>query len=288
VHDDHESIQTISPGPAGTRRPVRPSTVRTDRGPLASHARSLSETHGSRVSILAADRDLAAAVPAAYRPRAQRALWTASISFDAGPVDLTRASLPPTVFALLVLRGVLTRRTPLIDRSMIELLLAGDVVLPWPPSPSEPLTETRLLALEDLRLAVLDHRFMKAAAIWPTLMVTIQQRLNDQQHRLATHGAICQLPRVEQRVMAVMWLLASRTGTVTPHGTELPVKLTHDALAELTGSRRPTVSLAVKLLRERGHLARRHNGAWLLPQISSRLTFEDRIASLSDGATSSR
>ncbi|HEX3975237.1 MAG TPA: Crp/Fnr family transcriptional regulator [Solirubrobacteraceae bacterium] len=221
-------------------------------------------------------------MPAPDLPRAQRAMWTASISFQAGPVDLIPASLPPTVFALLILKGVLTRQTGLSDRSMIELLLAGDILLPWPPSPTAPLTETRLIALDDVRLAVLDHRFMKAAAIWPSLMVTVQQRLNDQQHRLATHGAICQLPRVEQRVMAIMWLLAARTGIVTARGTELPVRLTHQALAQLTGSRRPTVSLAVKRLRQYGYVDRGDDGAWVLPQVPARLVFEDLIADLSE------
>jgi predicted transcriptional regulator len=242
----------------------------------------LSETKITRVSVLGADGELAAAVPAPDLPRAERAMWTASISFQAGPVDLIPASLPPTVFALLVLKGVLTRQTGLSDRSMIELLLAGDILLPWPPSPTAPLTETRLIALDEVRLAVLDQQFMKAAAIWPSLMITVQQRLNDQQHRLATHGAICQLPRVEQRVMAIMWLLAARTGIVTVRGTELPVRLTHQALAQLTGSRRPTVSLAIKRLRQHGYVERGHNGTWVLPQGPARLMFEDLIADLSE------
>jgi hypothetical protein len=221
----------------------------------------------ARVSLLAADPELGAAVPMPERPRAQRAMWTTSIAFEAGPVELSPALLSPTVFALLVLRGVLTRQTYLADRPMIELLLAGDVLLPWSPPPTAPVIETRLAALEDVRLAVLDHRFMKAAALWPALMITIQRRLAEQQQRLATHGAICQLPRVEQRIMAIMWLLASRTGTVTLNGTELTVKLTHEALAQLTGSRRPTVSLAIKHLREHGYLVRRDSGAWLLPPV---------------------
>jgi CRP/FNR family transcriptional regulator, cyclic AMP receptor protein len=219
-----------------------------------------------RISVLGADRELAAAVPALDLPRAQRATWATSISFAAGTVDLV-PYLPPTAFAVLILQGMLTRQTELEGRSMIELLLAGDVLLPWPPEPTTPLTETRLIALDDVRLVVLDHRFMRVAAIWPSLMITIQRRLNDQQHRLATHGAICQLPRVEQRVMAIMWLLAARTGTVSPRGTELSVRLTHEALAQLTGSRRPTVSLAIKDLRERGYLERAENGAWLLPHL---------------------
>jgi predicted transcriptional regulator len=278
VPSAHNRSQTV---PLAPPRAARLSTVNTD-GEALPAARSFSEARASRVSVLQADRDLAAAVPASDLPRVQRALWTAAISFQAGPVDLALAPLPPTAFALLVVKGVLTRQTRLSDRPMIELLLTGDILLPWHPSPTAPLTETRLIALDEVRVAVLDHRFMKAAAIWPALMITVQQRLNDQQHRLATHGAICQLPRVEQRVMAIMWLLAARTGTVTPRGTEVAVTLTHEALAQLTGSRRPTVSLAIKRLRQRGYLERRDNGAWLLPQVPARLMFEDLIADLSE------
>ena len=236
----------------------------------------------ARVSLLSEDPELAEAVPADERPQAQRAMWTAALTFDAGPVDLTRAPVSATAFVLLVLKGTLTRQTALSDRAMIELLLAGDGLAPWPPSPSAPLTETRLTALGEVRLAILDHSFVKAAALWPGLLIAVQRRFAEQQHRLATHGAICQLPRVEQRVMAIMWLLAARSGTVTAHGTELSLALTHDALAQLTGSRRPTVSLAVKRLRQRGYLARRDDGVWLLPRVPTRFGFEDLIANLSE------
>lgn len=236
----------------------------------------------ARISLLSEDPELAEAVPAEQRPRAQRALWTAALTFDAGPVDLTLAPLSPTAFGLLVIKGALTRQTGLSDRAMIELLLAGDGLSPWPPSPSALLTETRLTALGEVRLAVLDHRFVKAAALWPGLLIAVQRRFTEQQHRLATHGAICQLPRVDQRVMAIMWLLAARSGTVTAHGTELSLSLTHHALAQLTGSRRPTVSLAIKRLRERGYLARRDDGGWLLPRVLTTVGFEDLVANLSE------
>jgi hypothetical protein len=50
---------------------------------------------------------------------------------------------------------------------------------------------------------------------------------------------------------------------VTPSGTVLPVALTHDALGECIGARRPTVSLALKELADRGALVRLDEG-WLL------------------------
>ena len=75
---------------------------------------------------------------------------------------------------------------------------------------------------------------------------------------------ICQLPRVDQRVLALMWLLAESWGRVTPSGTTLPLSLTHDALGALIGARRPTVTLAMRELTERGAVIRQDQGYLLL------------------------
>jgi hypothetical protein len=80
---------------------------------------------------------------------------------------------------------------------------------------------------------------------------------------MAAQIAICQLPRVEDRVLAMMWLLAEAWGRVTSSGTVLPVALTHDVLGELIGARRSTVTLALKELAEEGALFRQ-DGEWLL------------------------
>jgi hypothetical protein len=84
-----------------------------------------------------------------------------------------------------------------------------------------------------------------------------------QAERLTTQLVVCQLPRVDQRLLALMWLLAESWGRVTPAGTTLPLKLTHDALGALIGARRPTVTLALRDLSERGAIVRQDQG-WLL------------------------
>jgi len=50
---------------------------------------------------------------------------------------------------------------------------------------------------------------------------------------------------------------------VTTVGTTVPVSLTHEALGELIGAQRSTVSLALSELTQRGALVRQ-NGSWLL------------------------
>jgi CRP-like cAMP-binding protein len=93
---------------------------------------------------------------------------------------------------------------------------------------------------------------LHAATRWPTLLAAVQQRLADQQARLATQGLVLQLPRAEHRILVTLWLLAERCGRVTPDGLPLPLTFTHEALSRMTGARRPTVSLALAHLQTTG------------------------------------
>jgi hypothetical protein len=113
------------------------------------------------------------------------------------------------------------------------------------------------------RLAVLEDHMLLAIRRFPQLSVGLHMRMADQHERLAAQLVICQLPRVEDRVLAMMWLLAESWGRVTSSGTALPISLTHDALGELIGAKRPTVTLALRELSERGALVRTDQG-WLL------------------------
>jgi hypothetical protein len=63
--------------------------------------------------------------------------------------------------------------------------------------------------------------------------------------------------------MAIMWLLAEKWGYVTRAGTVLPLALTHATLGYLIGARRPTVTLALGELAERGRLVKQDDG-WLI------------------------
>ena len=82
-------------------------------------------------------------------------------------------------------------------------------------------------------------------------------------HRLTGQLVICQLPRVDQRVLAIMWLLAESWGQVTPGGVRLPLALTHETLGAMVGARRPTVTLALRKLSQQGAIIHQESG-WLL------------------------
>jgi hypothetical protein len=118
-------------------------------------------------------------------------------------------------------------------------------------------------AIEGTRLALLGSEFLLAARRWPGLVAGLQIRVGEQAERVAVQLAICQLPRVEERLLSLFWWLAESWGRVTSTGTMLPMAITHDVLGALVGARRPTVTLAVGDLVERGAIARQDRG-WLL------------------------
>ena len=105
-------------------------------------------------------------------------------------------------------------------------------------------------------MAILGSEVLIAAHRWPRIVAGLNARIGEQSERLTTQLAICQLPRVDQRVLAMMWLLAESWGRVTAAGTTLPLALTHDALGALVGARRPTVTLALGELTDRGAIVR--------------------------------
>src|SRR5205814_1889348 len=103
-----------------------------------------------------------------------------------------------------------------------------------------------------------------AAHRTPRLVAGLHARSTEQADRVAVQLAVCQLPRVEDRVLSMLWLLAESWGQVTAHGTALRLHLTHETLGGLVGARRSTVTLALGQLTEGGAILRQDRG-WLLP-----------------------
>ncbi len=232
--------------------------------PAVATTSSSSHATGDSRALLLEDPDLADSIPPGDRERATRALRVDVVDLPAGHVDIAALDLPPTTFALLLTSGVITADVLVGDRVMNQLFIDGDVLLTGSPSPTTPSSSRELVVIDGAHAAVLDRRFMLGAAHWPALMGAVMSRVADQQHRLAVHGAICQLPRSEQRTMAILCHLASRTGTVTPDGVLLRRPLSHQQIADLIGARRPTVSLALRSLQDHGLIRRLVDGSWLL------------------------
>lgn len=218
----------------------------------------------SLLRLLEVDAELAEAVPEHERARAARALAVPTLTLGAGLQQLDQGGLPANTFALMLTSGFAAREVSVEDRAVGELLGPGDVVLPWD-APDDMLgAQLSFMVHEPVRIAVLDEGFLVIAARWPGLMRAVQRRLSDQSHRLALHGIICQLPSVEQRLLALLWHLSARWGKVVPGAVLLPLHMTHASMGRVLGAHRSTVTLALTRLRTEGRLERRSDGAWLL------------------------
>jgi CRP/FNR family transcriptional regulator, cyclic AMP receptor protein len=174
--------------------------------------------------------------------------------------------LPDGVLPLgfMVTQGLLSRELLLGSGVASDLLGPGDLVGLGADSGSFLPTTTRWVVCSPSQVTYLDEALMERLRERPEVASRLLSRAAMQSTRQATHRAISQLPRVELRLLAFLWLLAERWGRVGTHGIVVPMALTHEALGRMVGARRPTVSLALKQLDEEGAVHRRGDGSWVL------------------------
>jgi CRP/FNR family transcriptional regulator, cyclic AMP receptor protein len=211
-----------------------------------------------------------------------RGLAVPVLAAGRGRLDLDARLRDADAFGAVILDGILMHRLVLGDHPALRLLGPGDVLSRRSELGPGPITQSIYRTPGELRLALLDDRVLGTARHFPRLFAGLHVRMGEQHQRLAAQLVICQLPRVEDRILGMLWLLAETWGRVTPTGTMLPVALTHDALGECIGARRPTVSLALRELADRGAVLRQ-DGGWVLleplPGIS-----DATLAKLPEGA----
>ena len=215
-----------------------------------------------------ADARSRAVVPVVSLPAGE---WSPSAFADPG------AAIPP--FALLIVDGLVARHTSLSDRVSTQLAGPGDILPLRAPDEILPPTERSWEALTPIQVAIFDVRFLAAAQRWPWLTARVIERSVRWADRSSLLQSISQLGRVDLRVLAMLWHLAERWGRVATEGVCVPVKLTHEALGRLVGAQRPTVTLALRDLRERG-VVNRHVDGWVLAADSCEL-----LATLEDPST---
>src|SRR3954468_8454592 len=229
----------MNTGPASSRRLVRILEIDPDLG-QALDAADLTEATRQAVGTLEA------AEPGPWRPR----------GVHGGKL----------LYGGLVCEGLMVRELALGSSVSAELLGAGDVVIPYDADQTVAFVpaEKGWTVLEPTRIAWLDAAFAVAARRWPQLNVALLQRAQRRADRLAVTQAIAQITRVDDRLLALLWHLSERWGRVSTSGVVLPVRLTHKALARLVGAQRPSVTTAITALEQKGLVARREDGAWVL------------------------
>ncbi len=175
------------------------------------------------------------------------------------PADLTAG----TVLGLIVADGRLARTVRVPGGSSVELLS------PWqmlqPATVEQPsFTDTSWAVLDTAELYVINSDLGRALAAHDELLNELVARGIQRAHVLTVSAAIESIVGVEKRVLLALWQLAEYCGSVTAEGVTMPLRLTHELLALLVGSRRPSVTSALAALAEQGQIARRSDRSWLL------------------------
>jgi CRP/FNR family transcriptional regulator, cyclic AMP receptor protein len=223
------------------------------------------------VHVLEEDPGLAAMLDENERAVASQHLVAAELRVPRGtwtptqPLGQARGDL-----GYLVLDGLLARETVLGRHTTAELLGSGDLLRPWDHHSDDtvhaPLdTHHAWRVLQPLRLAVLDARFGALCGRLPPVTAELLSRTLRRSRLLGLLLALSAMPRLDARLLALLWHLADRWGTVGTEGTLVPLRLTHATLAQLVGAQRPSVTSALRQLEERGLLSRvEHGGGFLL------------------------
>jgi hypothetical protein len=212
------------------------------------------------IPLLEVDPEVANHLPAEDRELARR-VQLPLLELEPGRIDLSRAARP--AFAGLILEGMLVQTLQVGARAGLRLLGPGDLISFGSMSRATVVTGSDLRVTTRARVACFGPEYLIANRRWPSLAARLHALATDQSDRLLAQIIICQLPRVEERLLSMLWLLAESWGRVTSSGTILPVQLTHGALGGLVGARRSTVTLALQALYARGAMIR-HDDGWLL------------------------
>jgi CRP/FNR family cyclic AMP-dependent transcriptional regulator len=206
-----------------------------------------------RVRVLQLDPDLGGSLDG-------EALSEACARCTAPLIVLARGSQLPTgadpshYLGLLVHSGALIYRLRVAGRETIDLVGPGDVIRPWTGDDvgADLFPGGEWDVLENAQLAALDLRFMRESERWPELGIALSDRMARHARSLALRLAVSQIPQVTARVQIILWQLADRFGYVDRDGTVIPLRLSHQLIAELVCARREVVSRRLAELRTRG------------------------------------
>lgn len=224
-----------------------------------------SRSLASFASILDEDPDLGQGLSAPDRRLAEALLHAPVIAvapsrWEPPEYDADRA------LGFLVLDGLLGQRVRIGPAVVTELLTRGDILRPWDSAADGDLiaNEHEWKVFGPARIAVLDERITAVIGHVPELGVAISARIWRRSHARTCLMAVTHLQRVEDKLLGSFWLLAQSCGRVTRDGIKIPFTLTHAVIGEIIGAQRPSVTLAVKRLMERGQMRRDPDGAYVL------------------------
>lgn len=219
------------------------------------------------VRVAEVDPQLVAGVPQQLLEAAHHHLVARTVATSPGSWNPLASDLPWDFegwLGMLVIDGLLLRQIDLDGLPCCELLGPGDVLRPWDEEDGAATVQTRASwrVLQPARLALLDAGFARRAARWPSVSAELMRRGIGRSRSLTVLLAATQARRADVRLRALFLHLADRWGRMTPHGVVLELVLTHKVISQLTGLRRPSVSIALAELERSGEIVRLSKSSW--------------------------
>jgi CRP/FNR family cyclic AMP-dependent transcriptional regulator len=252
---------------------VEPTPVQQTRvSPPRAGGAGGTERRRYRRYLLDLDPDLAGELDVRMRLVARPA--TAAVTFEVDPGGLELASWLSATAAgpgLLVLDGALVSYTRVCDRSSAELLGRGDLIQPLEDDEEFVSGEVAWRALRPTQFALLDAAFAERIRAWPQIGCSLLRRCERRARELAVIRTIAAQPRLELRLILLLWHLTGRWGRVQPGGVRLALPLTHELLGRLVGAERPSVSHALTRLAAAGLISGDERGRHLHGALSDHI-----------------
>ncbi len=173
---------------------------------------------------------------------------------DAGRCDLSeRFKAVGDGLGLLIIDGLMAVETCVAGRTVTELLGGTDLLQPPEQNDDDMICgHSSWRALEPTSLAVLDADFLERIRHWPQISHVLYQRAERRASDLGLLRAISCQPKLEVRLVLLLWHLAARWGRVEPSGIHLSLPLTHRLLGQLVSAERPSISHALARLSHAG------------------------------------
>jgi hypothetical protein len=197
-------------------------------------------------TLLDADPGLSFALGPRMAPEVARNPVLPVLAVPAGPwTPPERAALGAGTVALAVVDGLLT------SDAGLAVIGPGDVIEPWDGG------DWRVCA--PARLAVIGVRFMEAVRPWPGAAARLLARVRGR--AMGTHPPAGD---AHERLLALLWAIAARWGTLDGAAIALPRGLDTRALASLVDLPEAETAAALDALAAAGTVTGRDESAWRL------------------------